>query len=171
MNIPLAAAETFRAEAAGKVSRKVNLRCRLTAHWQTRPDISKRGGKASLRRWLMAAATHSVRLLCWLVPWWQHHISAGVSWSRAAGRGVGGRRGAGPADVLLWIMGVAALRGLRAAPQKGVPVSAPRPLTAPALQAGPTPYHACSGWALASCRGNHRWSHSGEHNSKVAFRG
>lgn len=119
----------------------------------------------------MAAATHPVCLLCWLVPWWQHHISAGVSWSRAAGCGLGGRRGAGPADVLLRIMGVAALRGLRAGPQKGIPVSAPGPLTAPALQAGPTPYHACSGWALASCRGNHRLSHSGEHNLKVALGG
>ena len=60
---------------------------------------------------------------------------------------------------MLWIVGVAAVWGLGAASQERITVSAPgsRPgsLTAPALEAGPAPHHARSGWALPSCRGNH----------------
>lgn len=108
----------------------------------------------------MTAVTYPVCLFCGLVTWWQQCIAAGISWGRAAGCGIGSGGGAWAANMLLWIMGVAALRGLRATFQKRItistPRSRPRTLTSPALQAGPTPHHACSGWALASCRRNHR---------------
>ena len=108
--------------------------------------------------WFTADVPYPVCLLRGLVPWWQHNITASVPRGRAAGCGFSGGGGARAADVLLWISGIAAAWELGAASQERIAVPAPRsgPLTAPALEAGPTPHRACIHWALASCRRNHR---------------
>lgn len=110
--------------------------------------------------WLRVTITYPICLLCGLVLWWHHNIATSISRGGAAGCGVSGGRGSWAARMLLWIMGVAAMQGLGATPQERIPVSTTRsrtgPLTAPALEAGPTPHCARDGWALPSCRGNHR---------------